>query len=82
MFNWFLGIQSALAGSVTTTDPAAGAAPSAGAALVQMLLPMVLIVGVFYFLMIRPVNVSFPVLTLSMYMPELSSDNSSSCCSP
>ena len=54
MFDWLLGIQSALAEAGVAVDPAAVEAPSTGAALVQMLLPMVLIVAVFYFMMIRP----------------------------
>lgn len=55
MFEWLLGIQNALAEvGVNAGDPAAAEAPSAGAAMVQMLLPMVLIVAVFYFMMIRP----------------------------
>ena len=55
MFDWLLGIQNALAEvGVNAADPAATEAPSAGAAMVQMLLPMVLIVAVFYFMMIRP----------------------------
>ncbi len=54
MFDWLLGIQSALAEAGVAVDPAAVEAPSTAAALVQMLLPMVLIVAVFYFMMIRP----------------------------
>lgn len=53
MFDWILGIAPALA-------EAAGAAASGAeevspvAALLQMVLPMVLIFGVMYFMMIRP----------------------------
>ncbi len=55
MFDWLLGIQSALAeAGVSAVDPAGVEAPGTAAALVQMLLPMVLIVAVFYFMMIRP----------------------------
>lgn len=62
MFDWLLGIGSALAeGGAAAAGAAAGAAgdaqmvePSATAALLQMVVPMVLIVGVFYFMMIRP----------------------------
>ncbi len=54
MFDWLLGIQNALAeAGVGITDPAAET-PGAAASLIQMLLPMVLIVAVFYFMMIRP----------------------------
>lgn len=49
MLNWLLGIQTALAEA-----PAGGEAPNATAALIQMVVPMVLIVGVFYFMLIRP----------------------------
>ena len=57
MFDWLLGIQTALAvaGAVTPeAAAAAGEAPGTAAALIQMLLPMVLIVVVFYFMLIRP----------------------------
>ena len=57
MFDWLLGIQSALAeaGAVAPeAAAAAGEAPGTAAALIQMLLPMVLIVVVFYFMLIRP----------------------------
>ena len=57
MFDWLLGIQTALAeaGAVAPeAAAAAGEAPGTAAALIQMLLPMVLIVVVFYFMLIRP----------------------------
>lgn len=57
MFDWLLGIQSVLAETGAAEAAAAGAEgaePSTAAALIQMLLPMVLIVAVFYFMMIRP----------------------------
>ena len=57
MFDWLLGIQTALAeaGAVAPESAAAaGEAPGTAAALIQMLLPMVLIVVVFYFMLIRP----------------------------
>ena len=57
MFDWLLGIQTALAeaGAVAPeAASAAGEAPGTAAALIQMLLPMVLIVVVFYFMLIRP----------------------------
>ena len=57
MFDWLLGIQTALAeaGAVAPEAAAtAGEAPGTAAALIQMLLPMVLIVVVFYFMLIRP----------------------------
>lgn len=55
MFDWLLGIQAAIA-EAAPAGPADAAAvePSGTAALIQMLLPMVLIVAVFYFMMIRP----------------------------
>ena len=57
MFDWLLGIQTALAeaGAVAPeAAAAAGEAPGTAAALIQMLLPMVLNVVVFYFMLIRP----------------------------
>lgn len=57
MIDWLLGIQTAIAEAAPAAAGAAeGAAqePSATAALVQMLLPMALIVVVFYFMLIRP----------------------------
>ena len=57
MFDWLLGIQTALAeaGAVAPeAAAAAGEAPGTAAALIQMLLHMVLIVVVFYFMLIRP----------------------------
>ncbi len=52
MFDWLLNIPTALA----EAPAAAGAAtdPASPASLISMFLPMILIVGVFYFLMIRP----------------------------
>ena len=54
MFEWLLKIPSALAEAA----PAAGGTPvqdpASAAGLISMFLPMILIVGVFYFLMIRP----------------------------
>ena len=49
MLNWLLGIQTALAEVQDVKE-----APNATAALIQMVVPMVLIVGVFYFMLIRP----------------------------
>ena len=52
MLDWLLNIPTALA-----ETPAAGAAasdPTSPGSLISMFLPMILIVGVFYFLMIRP----------------------------
>lgn len=54
MFDWLLGIQTAMAEAGVAADAAAGDPLSTGAAMVQMLLPMVLIVVVFYFMLIRP----------------------------
>ncbi len=54
MFDWLLGISSALAEAAAPAVDAAGGEPSGTAALIQMLLPMVLIVVVFYFMLIRP----------------------------
>ena len=55
MFDWLLGIQSAMAeAGAAVPDAAAGEAPGTAAAMIQMLLPMVLIVVVFYFMLIRP----------------------------
>lgn len=49
MFDWLFKIPAALA---ETTTPAAD--PNSAASLLSMFLPMILIVAVFYFLMIRP----------------------------
>ena len=56
MFDWLLGIQTALAeaGAAAPAADAAMEAPSTGAALVQLLLPLGLMVLVFYFMLIRP----------------------------
>ena len=58
MFDWLLGVGTALAEQGTAAATEAGVAgqeaPSATAALLQMIVPMLLIVGVFYFMMIRP----------------------------
>ncbi len=54
MFDWLLGIQSALAEAAPAAGEAGVGEPSATAALIQMLLPMALIVVVFYFMLIRP----------------------------
>ncbi len=55
MFDWLLGIQSAIAeAGAAVPDAAAGEGPGTAAAMIQMLLPMVLIVVVFYFMLIRP----------------------------
>lgn len=51
MFDWMLGIGSAMA-EVAAEVPAGE--PNATAAMIQMLLPMALIVVVFYFMLIRP----------------------------
>ncbi|MHC1786522.1 MAG: preprotein translocase subunit YajC [Christensenellales bacterium] len=54
MFDWLLGVSSALAEATPAATAAAGTEPSGTAALIQMLLPMALIVVVFYFMLIRP----------------------------
>ena len=55
MFDWLLGIQSAIAeAGAAVPDAPAGEGPGTAAAMIQMLLPMVLIVVVFYFMLIRP----------------------------
>ena len=61
MFDWLLGIGTALAegaagaaGSAGAAGAAGAEAPSATAALLQMIVPMALIVVVFYFMLIRP----------------------------
>ena len=56
MFNWLYNVAAFAEEAVTEGAAAAeGAAePNAAASLIQMLLPMALIVVVFYFLMIRP----------------------------
>ncbi len=56
MFDWLFKIPSALAESAAPAADAGAATadPSSPASLISMFLPMVLIIGVFYFLMIRP----------------------------
>ena len=56
MFEWLLKIPSALAEAApaAATTAAGVPDPSSPASLISMFLPMILIVGVFYFLMIRP----------------------------
>jgi preprotein translocase subunit YajC len=58
MFDWLLNISSALAETTAAGDTAAAAGtvadPANPASLISMFLPMILIVAVFYFLMIRP----------------------------
>ena len=57
MFEKLFGMATAVAEEVAgsgAVDPAVAQEPSMIAALVQMALPMVLIFGVMYFLMIRP----------------------------
>ncbi len=57
MFEWLLNIPSALAEAAPAAGEAAAAGtpdPTSPAGLISMFLPMILIVGVFYFLMIRP----------------------------
>ncbi len=57
MFEWLLNIPSALAEAAPGAGDAAAAGaqdPGSPAGLISMFLPMILIVGVFYFLMIRP----------------------------
>lgn len=57
MFEWLLNIPSALAEAAPGAGEAAAAGaqdPGSPAGLLSMFLPMILIVGVFYFLMIRP----------------------------
>ncbi len=57
MFDWLFSLPTALAevaeGAAAAADGAA-AEPAGLAATLQMFLPMILIVAVFYFLMIRP----------------------------
>ncbi|MGI6726242.1 MAG: preprotein translocase subunit YajC [Christensenellales bacterium] len=55
MFDWLFKIPSALAeAAAPAADAGAPTDPSSPASLISMFLPMILIVGVFYFLMIRP----------------------------
>ncbi len=56
MFEWLLKIPSALAEAAPAAGTTAAGVPdpSSPASLISMFLPMILIVGVFYFLMIRP----------------------------
>jgi len=56
MFDWLFKIPSALAEAAAPAADAGAATadPSSPASLISMFLPMVLIIGVFYFLMIRP----------------------------
>lgn len=54
MFDWLLTIPSALAEAAPAVGEAAAQDPASPASLISMFLPMILIVGVFYFLMIRP----------------------------
>lgn len=63
LMDWILGISSAVAEAAGTdaavaeaaaADAAAVGEISTGAALVQMILPIVLMIAVFYFLLIRP----------------------------
>ncbi len=54
MFDWLLGIQTAMAEAGAAATDAAAGEPGTAAAMIQMLLPMVLIVVVFYFMLIRP----------------------------
>lgn len=52
MLDWLLNIPTALAETAATDTAAVD--PASPASLISMFLPMILIVGVFYFLMIRP----------------------------
>ena len=56
MFDWLFKIPSALAEAAAPAADAGAATadPSSPASLISMFRPMVLIIGVFYFLMIRP----------------------------
>lgn len=55
MFNWLTQIPTILAEAAPAGGAAAGAADATSpAGLISMFLPMILIIGVFYFLMIRP----------------------------
>jgi preprotein translocase subunit YajC len=56
MFDWLFKIPSALAEAAAPAADAGAATAdhSSPASLISMFLPMVLIIGVFYFLMIRP----------------------------
>ena len=62
MFDWLFSLPTALAeaaapaaeGAAVAAEGAAAAEPNSAAALLQTFLPMVLIVAVFYFLLIRP----------------------------
>ena len=54
MFDKFLGISAALAEAPAAAAAGAEGAPNSIAALVTTMLPMVLILVVFYFMLIRP----------------------------
>ena len=54
MFDWLFNLPTALAEAAPAGNAAVTADPASPAGLIQMFLPMILIVGVFYFLMIRP----------------------------
>ena len=56
MFDWIFGITGAAAEAVegAAADAAAVGEVSTGAAIIQMALPIVLMIAVFYFLLIRP----------------------------
>ncbi|MDI9520070.1 MAG: preprotein translocase subunit YajC [Bacillota bacterium] len=53
MLDWLLNIPTALA-ETAAADPNAAVDPTSPAGLISMFLPMILIIAVFYFLMIRP----------------------------
>ncbi len=55
MFDWLIRLPSAMAeASAPVAGAAAGTDPNSAGSLLTMFLPMILIVAVFYFLMIRP----------------------------
>lgn len=54
MFDWMLGLTTALAEGDKAAANVAPEAPTGIVALVTTMLPMLLILGVFYFMLIRP----------------------------
>ncbi|NLE19265.1 MAG: preprotein translocase subunit YajC [Clostridiales bacterium] len=54
MFDWLIRLPSAIAETGAPAAAATGADPNSAGSLLSMFLPMILIVAVFYFLMIRP----------------------------
>ena len=54
MFDWLIRLPSAIAETGAPAAAATGADSNSAGSLLSMFLPMILIVAVFYFLMIRP----------------------------